>query len=143
MTTTVQPGAGGAALDRPAGSQLAEVVDTILDKGLVIDAFVRVSLVGIEVLTVDARIVVAGVDTYLRFAEAVGRLDLSSTGGKGLPDLLNDVQEGAAHKKVKGAARGAIEGAGEGVRGFLDDRDRRPRKPARREESRRSERGEE
>jgi len=138
MTTSVQPGGGGAALDRPAGSQLAEVVDTILEKGLVIDAFVRVSLVGIEVLTIDARVVIAGVDTYLRFAEAVGRLDLNSTGGKGLPDLLNDVQEDGAHKKVKGAARGAIEAAGEGVRGFLDDRDKRPRKP-----SHRPERGEE
>jgi len=134
MTTTVQPGAGGAALDRPAGSQLAEVVDTILDKGLVIDAFVRVSLVGIEVLTIDARVVIAGVDTYLRFAEAVGRLDLNNTGGKGLPDLLNDVQEGGAQHKVKGAARGAIEAAGESVRGFLDDSDKRPRKPSRRPE---------
>ena len=57
-------------------SGLADVLDVLLDKGLVIDAFVRVSLVGIELLTIDARIVVAGVDTYLRFAEAVNRLDL-------------------------------------------------------------------
>src|SRR5437764_9138849 len=57
-------------------SGLADVLDVLLDKGLVIDAFVRVSLVGIELLTVDARIVVAGVDTYLHFAEAVNRLDL-------------------------------------------------------------------
>jgi gas vesicle structural protein len=67
-------------LDRPAPSSLADVIDTILDKGLVIDIYVRVSLVGIELLTIDARIVIASVDTYLRFAEAVGRLDLTQNG---------------------------------------------------------------
>src|SRR5437764_7443123 len=61
---------------RGGPSGLADVLDVLLDKGLVIDAFVRVSLVGIELLTVDARVVVAGVDTYLHFAEAVNRLDL-------------------------------------------------------------------
>ncbi|OGO05778.1 MAG: gas vesicle synthesis protein GvpA [Chloroflexi bacterium RBG_13_56_8] len=55
-----------------ASSSLAEVVDRILDKGIVIDAWVRVSLVGIELLAVEARVVVAGVDTYLKYAEAVG-----------------------------------------------------------------------
>jgi hypothetical protein len=55
-----------------ASSSLAEVVDRILDKGIVVDAWVRVSLVGIELLAVEARIVVAGVDTYLKYAEAVG-----------------------------------------------------------------------
>ncbi|MBM7579073.1 MULTISPECIES: gas vesicle protein GvpJ [Jeotgalibacillus] len=55
-------------------SSLAEVIDRILDKGIVIDAFVRVSLVGIEILTVEARIVIASVDTWLRYAEAVGLL---------------------------------------------------------------------
>jgi gas vesicle structural protein len=64
-------------LDRPAPSSLADVLDTILDKGLVIDIYVRVSLLGIELLTIDARIVIASVDTYLRFAEAVNRLDLT------------------------------------------------------------------
>jgi hypothetical protein len=53
-------------------SSLAEVIDRILDKGIVIDAFVRVSLVGIEILTVEARVVIASVDTWLRYAEAVG-----------------------------------------------------------------------
>jgi hypothetical protein len=66
-------------LDRPAPSSLADVLDTILDKGLVIDIYVRVSLVGIEILTIDARIVIASIDTYLRFAEAVNRLDLTET----------------------------------------------------------------
>jgi hypothetical protein len=63
----------------PSPSGLADVLDLILDKGLVIDLYVRVSLVGIELLTIDARIVVASVDTYLRFAEAVERLDISAT----------------------------------------------------------------
>ena len=58
MTTAVQP-AGGGGVERPSASSLADVIDTILDKGLVIDAYVRVSLVGIEVLTIDARVVVA------------------------------------------------------------------------------------
>jgi len=53
-------------------SSLAEVIDRILDKGIVVDAWVRVSLVGIEILAVEARIVVASVDTYLKYAEAVG-----------------------------------------------------------------------
>ncbi|KAF0816784.1 Gas vesicle protein GvpA [Bacillus sp. ZZV12-4809] len=55
-------------------SSLAEVIDRILDKGIVIDAFVRVSVVGIEILTVEARVVIASVDTWLRYAEAVGLL---------------------------------------------------------------------
>ena len=59
MTTGVQPAGGGGAVDRPSSSNLADVIDTILDKGLVIDAYVRVSLVGIELLTIDARVVVA------------------------------------------------------------------------------------
>ena len=64
---------GGGDMERPRPSGLADVIDIILDKGLVIDAYVRVSLIGIEILTIDARIVIASVDTYLRFAEAVGR----------------------------------------------------------------------
>ena len=55
-----------------ASSSLVEVIDRILDKGLVLDAWVRVSLLGLEVLTIEARIVVAGVETYLKYAEAVG-----------------------------------------------------------------------
>jgi gas vesicle structural protein len=78
-------------LDRPSPSSLADVIDTILDKGLVIDIYVRVSLVGIELITIDARIVIASVDTYLRFAEAVNRLDLTQDGSKGLPELVEDM----------------------------------------------------
>ncbi len=55
-----------------ASTSLAEVIDRILDKGIVIDAWVRVSLVGIELLAIEARVVVAGVDTWLKYAEAVG-----------------------------------------------------------------------
>jgi len=118
MMTAVQP-AGGAG---PSSSSLADVIDTILDKGMVIDAFVRVSLVGIELLTIDARIVVASVDTYLRFAEAVNRLEISSTEQKGLPDLMQDVTEGGARSKTKGA----LEGAGEKLMSVLGDDDREP-----------------
>jgi hypothetical protein len=61
------------AVEKAIGSSsLAEVIDRILDKGLVVDAWVRVSLVGIELLAVEARVVVAGVDTWLKYAEAVG-----------------------------------------------------------------------
>ena len=55
-----------------ASSSLVEVIDRILDKGIVVDAWVRVSLVGIELLTVEARVVVASVDTFLKYAEAIG-----------------------------------------------------------------------
>ena len=113
MTTAVQPGGGSSA--RPSPSGLADVIDTILDKGLVIDAYVRVSLVGIELLTIDARIVIASVDTYLRFAEAVNRLDISQD-KEGLPDLIGDMQEGGAKHKTKCA----LEAAGEKLRDFGD-----------------------
>jgi gas vesicle structural protein len=66
----------GSVSRRPASGTLAEVIDIILDKGLVLDVYVRVSLVGIELLTIEARVVIASVDTYLHFAEATNRLDL-------------------------------------------------------------------
>jgi hypothetical protein len=99
---------GGGVQRAPNPSGLADVLDLILDKGLVIDLYVRVSLVGIELLTIDARIVVASVDTYLRFAEAVNRLDLNeSDNSQNLPELIGDLQEGGAKKKTKGALTGA------------------------------------
>jgi hypothetical protein len=123
----------GGYLDRPAPSGLADVIDIILDKGLVIDAYVRVSLVGIELLTIDARIVIASVDTYLRFAEATNRLDLYEQGGKDLTEAIGDLQEGGAAKKVSGAVKGAKKALSPG-RGDDDDDDddapRRPRKSA-------------
>ena len=95
-------------VDRPRPSGLADVIDVILDKGLVIDAYVRVSLIGIELLTLDARVVVASVDTYLRFAEAVNRLDIvQNSDAEGLPELMESITEGGAKSKVKGLAEGA------------------------------------
>ena len=81
-------GTSGNYLQRaPSPSGLAEVLDVILDKGLVIDAYVRVSVIGIEVITIDTRVVIASVDTYLRFAEAVNRLDLTETETAGIAEL--------------------------------------------------------
>jgi hypothetical protein len=94
----------------PRSSGLADVLEILLDRGLVIDAFVRVSLVGIELLTIDLRVVIASVDTYLRFAEAVNRLDLQQTGdAKGLPDLFEKGGEEVAESKSKGAVEGGME----------------------------------
>jgi hypothetical protein len=90
----------------PSPSGLVDVVDLILDKGLVIDAYIRISVIGIELITIDARIVIASVDTYLRFAEAVNRLDLTQTELAGLPEL----QEKGTEKMSEGATEGAIEG---------------------------------
>jgi hypothetical protein len=135
MTTAIQP-AGGSDAGKPSSSSLADVIDTILDKGLVIDAYVRVSLVGIEILTVDARVVVASVDTYLRFAEAVNRLDIAQQEPKaGLTDLVGEVTEGGAKHKTKGA----LEAAGEKLGDLLGDgkaqeRERAPRRAHRRGE---------
>jgi hypothetical protein len=96
----------------PRPSSLADVLDVVLDKGIVIDAYVRVALVGIELLTIDARIVIASVDTYLRFAEAVNRLDLQpSEVATGLPGLIERMQEGGATRKTRGALSGAGEKA--------------------------------
>ena len=91
----------------PSPSGLADVLDLILDKGLVIDLYVRVSLVGIELLTIDARIVVASVDTYLRFAEAVGRLNIDADDKQGLPELVEGMTSGAAKSKTSGALEAA------------------------------------
>src|SRR3954470_15882884 len=121
----------------PNPSGLADVLELILDKGLVIDLYVRVSLVGIELLTIDARIVVASVDTYLRFAEAVNRLDLTEQGGKDLTEFVGDMTESGA----KGKTGGAIEGAKDKVSDMFsgsdddDDDDEEKKQPARRRSS--------
>ena len=115
----MQRGAGGGYVQRSNSAGLYEILDLILDKGLVIDVFLRVSLVGIELLTVDARIVIASVDTYLRFAEAVNRLDLNEQGGQTLPDLVEGMTEGGASSKTKGV----LEGAKDSLFGSDDDDD--------------------
>jgi hypothetical protein len=100
---------GSGYVARSSSSGLYDVLELILDKGLVIDVFVRVSLIGIEILTIDARIVIASVDTYLRFAEAVNRLDLMATETQGLPELMEGITEGGASSKTKGVLQGAKE----------------------------------
>ena len=125
---------GGGYLERPAPSGLADVIEIILDKGIVIDAYVRVSLVGIELLTIDARIVIASVDTYLRFAEATNRLDLlEQGGGKPLDEFIGNMQESGAGRKVKGA----VSGAKKALTSSDDDEDDRERRPAKKTSSRR------
>jgi len=121
----------GGYIERPRPSGLADVIDVILDKGLVVDAFVRVSLIGIEILTIDARIVIASVDTYLRFAEATNRLDLGSTeDAEGLPDIMQSITSGGSSSKTKGV----LEGIKETITGGDDDDDdnEKERQPARR-----------
>src|ERR671932_51312 len=95
----------------PSPSGLVDVVDLILDKGLVIDAYIRISAIGIELITIDARIVIASVDTYLRFAEAVNRLDLSQTEVAGLKELRGGGDGGGDDGKAKGMLEGAKEKA--------------------------------
>jgi hypothetical protein len=99
----------------PSPTGLADVIETILDKGLVIDAYIRVSLVGIEVLTIDARIVVASVDTYLRFAEAVNRLDITEE-KQGLPGLVGGSQQSSATRITKGV----LQGVGDKLREYAE-----------------------
>jgi gas vesicle structural protein len=117
-------------ISAPAPSGLADVVDLILDKGLVIDLYVRVSLVGIELLTIDARIVVASVDTYLRFAEAVGRMNIAESDEKeGLPDLMQDLTQGASKHKAKGALDAAKDKFDEMLHSDDDEDGSRRREP--------------
>jgi len=86
------------------------VVDLILDKGLVIDAYIRIAVIGIELITIDARIVIASVDTYLRFAEQVNRLDLTQTEAAGLAELRGDNDERGG-KNGGDKEKGMMEGA--------------------------------
>jgi hypothetical protein len=100
---------GEGYVERPRPSGLADVIEIILDKGLVVDAYVRVSLVGIELVTIDARIVIASVDTYLRFAEAVGRLDIAESGA----ESMREFRETAKERVYKAGTKGVIEGVKE------------------------------
>ncbi|MET9961708.1 gas vesicle structural protein GvpA [Streptomyces sp. NPDC006326] len=112
----------GSSVSRGGGGgtgTLYDVLELILDRGLVIDVFVRVSLVGIELIKIDARIVVASVDTYLRFAEACNRLDLEA-GRKApaqLPEVVGNMMEGGARGKSKGALSGAVDAVTESLTG--------------------------
>ena len=119
--TVMQNRSSNRYVSGPSPSGLADVIDTILDKGLVIDLYVRVSLVGIELLTIDARIVIASVDTYLRLANAVNRMDLTETQTSGIPELIEDISGAGS----KGKTSGALEGVKEKVSGLFggDDDD--------------------
>jgi len=99
----------------PSSSGLYDVLDLILDKGMVIDAFVRVSLVGIELLTIDARVVIASVDTYLRYAEGVKRLDMfNPEHSKKLPDVVGGGMKQHALAKGAKTVKNALTGGGGG-----------------------------
>ncbi|MFJ5999922.1 gas vesicle structural protein GvpA [Streptomyces sp. NPDC092370] len=127
MTVATQQGGGGGS------SGLYDVLELILDRGLVIDAYVRVSLIGIELLTIDIRIVVASVDTYLRFAEACNRLDLEAGPRKpaGLAELTGQATEPGVHGKTKGALSGAAETISDAFQQAREDgRERQAERPA-------------
>ncbi len=138
---TVQPvgsRAGGGMQKSSGGGSLADVIDTILDKGLVIDAYVSVSLIGIEILSIDARIVVASVDTYLRFAEATNRLDLTKSRKPGLPEVVQSATMGGGGQQAQQLdpeqiekieqleqtkERSPLEAAGDKLSDFSDERE--------------------
>jgi len=131
---TVVPQTNSQSSSGSGGGNLYDILELILDRGLVIDAFVRVSIVGIEILKIDVRVVVASVDTYLRFAEACNRLDLES-GRKAptqLTDIVGDATESGAKGKSKGALTGAVEAFSESIQkgrdGEEEEREREPRK---------------
>src|SRR5438128_6809471 len=129
MAVMQRESSAGYLTRAPRSSGLADVLEILLDRGLVIDAYVRVSLVGIELLTIDLRVVVASVDTYLRFAEAVNRLDLRAVDdSKGIPDLFDKGVEDGAEHKTKGAIEGGMDVIKEKVglsRGDKDDENER------------------
>ncbi|MFE7168749.1 gas vesicle structural protein GvpA [Streptomyces sp. NPDC057616] len=126
----------------PRAGTLYDVLELILDRGMVIDVFVRVSLVGIEILKVDARIVVASVDTYLRFAEACNRLDLEhDSRSKTVPELFGG---GPVAKTIgKAGAKRTARSLTDKVKDVLtpdddtddDERDERAAEPERRRRS--------
>jgi hypothetical protein len=137
---SIQPGPGGpgGAVERSQESTLADVINTILDKGIVVDVFARVSLVGIEILRIDARVVIASVDTYLRFAEAVDRLEMGAKEPSGLPETVGQITESATKSGAKGKTQGALEGAGEKLGEVLSPGEKEDEKVESRQRSDRS-----
>jgi len=114
----VQP-SPGSAVERQESSQLADVVSTILDKGVVVDIFARVSLVGIELLRADVRVVIASVDTYLRFAESVNRLEMGAEEPSDLKEVVSDVSEAGSRGIAEGKSKGALEAGADKLEEFL------------------------
>jgi gas vesicle structural protein len=113
--SVMQGGSSGYITRAPRSSGLADVLEILLDRGLVLDAYVRVSLVGIELLTVDLRVVIASVDTYLRFAEAVNRLDLRAVDESWSVGRLGEAEEEMAQSEGRGAVEGGTEAIKEKV----------------------------
>ncbi|MFE1148411.1 gas vesicle protein GvpJ [Streptomyces albidoflavus] len=108
----------------PRAGTLYDTLELILDRGMVIDVFIRVSLVGIEILKIDARICVASVDTYLRFAEACNRLDLESDShSRTVPELFGGSMAGAAGKAGAKRAASSVGGKVKGALGLDGDDD--------------------
>lgn len=135
MSLMTQGGGGNVEHARGGGpTGLGDVVALILDKGIVIDVFARVSLIGIEILSVDVRVVIASVDTYLKFAEAANRLDLYADGvkPKGLTDVVQGITQGPAEGIAKGKTKGALEGAVEQIEDMMSGRRERQPEEARR-----------
>ena len=97
------------------GTSLIDVLDRVLDKGIVIDAWVRVSLVGIDLITVEARVVVASIDTYLKYSEAVGTVTpiaKPAVEGKGYEEVIAEnaalrarLHAGAPARRARGGRR--------------------------------------
>lgn len=111
------PNSPSQVLDRSGGGGLADVVELILDKGLVIDAFARVSVIGIEICTVEVRVVVASIDTYLRYADAMRQLAMAPKRPAGIPELVQNVTTGIAAGKTKGVLDAVTDKIGEIVSG--------------------------
>ena len=132
----IEPSSGGGAVERSQDSGLSDVVNTILDKGVVVDIFARVSLVGIEVLRVDARVVIASVDTYMRFADAANRLEMGAKEPMQLDDVVGSVGEAGSKGVSKGKTKGALEAGAEKLSDFLDTDDEPEKEEARKERSR-------
>ncbi|MEU8822436.1 gas vesicle protein GvpJ [Streptomyces sp. NPDC048636] len=124
----------------PRAGSLYDVLELILDRGMVIDVFIRVSLVGIEILKVDVRIVVASVDTYLRFAEACNRLDLENDRSKTVPELFGggggggSMAAGIGKRKAKKAAGSLGDKAKRALGGGDDDEEEEQDEDEREEE---------
>jgi gas vesicle structural protein len=135
VTVATTGGSQSGALERGgSGGNLADVVETVLDKGVVIDAQVSIAVVGIQLVEINARVVIASVETYLKFAETVDRLSITPEGQKGLPDLVEDAGGAAAKGKAASGLGKAAEQITGAVAGSLEDRGSRKQRSRSRED---------
>jgi hypothetical protein len=121
----------GSTVERSEHGDLADVVATILDKGVVVDVFARVSLVGIELLRADVRVVIASVDTYLRLAERINRLEMGQDEPRQLPEAVEEITEAGSRGKTGGAIEGGVDKLKELAGGDRRRSDERSRRAAR------------